>query len=137
MRPEASLWLTYLHPVSGGLVIAFVVWAGTLGLRARNQPRRARTLLQQHARWAPWAYAACVLAWLGGVGTTWLLRPELELAQSPHFQLGVAMVALLSGSTLTSRWPQHAWAREAHPWLGAAALLVGAAQIFFGLQLTP
>lgn len=137
MNARSSLLLTYLHPVTGGLVVLWLVWVGSLGLRARTQPRRARTLLRQHARWAPWAYGATLIAWIGGVGTTWWLRPELELAGSIHFRLGLALVLLLTGSTLTSRWQRQRWAREVHPWLGAAALLVAAAQVFFGLQITP
>lgn len=137
MNPSQSLWLTYLHPVTGGVVVLWLVWVGTLGLRARSQPRRARALLRQHERWALWVYAAVLTSWVGGVATTWWLRPELELAESTHFQLGLAMVVLLTGSTVTSRWPQHAWARDSHPWLGATALLVATAQVFFGLQMTP
>lgn len=129
--------LPYIHPATGALVVALLGYVGSLGLRARNDRRQARALLARHARLAPWAYGLVLASWAGGFLSTWLLRHDLELATSTHFRIGVAIVIALSGGALTSRWMRHPQARALHPWFGAAALLLAAAQIFFGLQITP
>lgn len=129
--------LTYVHPLAAAAVTLLLVYVGSLGLRARSQPRRARTLLAQHARYAPAMYVLMLLTWIGGAATTWLLRPDLAVADSTHFRLGCLLVVVLSGGWVTSLKMDHAIAREAHPWFGVAALLLAAAQVFFGLQITP
>ncbi len=82
-------------------------------------------------------YGLALASWAAGFVSTWLLRHDLELAQSPHFRIGVALVAALTGGALTSRWINHTLVRTIHPWFGAAAMLLAAAQVFFGLQITP
>lgn len=129
--------LTYLHPIAGAAAVLLLVYAASFGLRARNQPRRARKLLAEHARWAPVAFWLMLATWVGGVVTTWWLRPDLELAGSTHFTLGVVLVAALAGGWATARRMRHRIVREIHPWFGVAALLLAAAQVFFGLQITP
>jgi hypothetical protein len=129
--------LPYIHPATAALVVALLGYVGSLGLRARNDRRQARVLLARHARLAPWAYGLVLASWAGGFLSTWLLRHDLELATSTHFRIGVAIVIALSGGALTSRWMRHPQVRALHPWFGAAALLLAAAQIFFGLQITP
>ena len=129
--------LTYLHPVAGAAVVLLLVWAGSLGLRARTQPRRRRALLAQHARWAPLAFWLMLASWVGGVATTWWLRRDLEVGASTHFTLGVVLVAALVGGWATARRMENRTLREIHPWFGVAALLLAAAQVFFGLQITP
>jgi len=129
--------LTYLHPLAAAGVVLLLVYVGSLGLRARSQPRRARVLLAQHARWAPIAYWSMLATWVAGLVTTWWLRPDLELAGSTHFTLGILLVAALTGSWLSARWMRNRTVREIHPWFGVAALLLTAAQVFFGLQITP
>lgn len=129
--------LPYLHPISAGLVLALLAYVGSLGLRARNDRRRARQLLLRHARLGPFMYALIVVSWIGGVQSTWLLRRDLELGTSPHFRIGTGIVLALSGGLLTSRSMRRPEARAIHPWLGAAAMLLAAAQVFFGLQMTP
>src|SRR5437867_3301957 len=96
--------LAYIHPVIGGLTIAFLLYVGSLGLRARNDRRRARQLLAQHARLAPWMYGFVVASWIGGLVSAWQLRHDLDLGASTHLRIGVALVLALSGSALTSRW---------------------------------
>ena len=129
--------LTYLHPISAAVVLALLVWVGSLGLRARNQPRRARALLARHARWAPLAYALVLATWVTGIVTTWALRRDLEVAASEHFRFGILLVLALTGAWATARRMHVPWIREVHPWFGAAALLLAAAQVLFGLQITP
>jgi hypothetical protein len=65
------------------------------------------------------------------------LRPELELGDSQHFRLGIALLAAFSASAVSSRWMRLPAVRSIHPWFGVAGLLLAAAQIFFGLQITP
>ena len=129
--------LPYVHPLSAGLAVALLGYVGSLGLRARSDPRHAGEYLARHARLAPVMYGLVLATWVGGVLSTWLLRPGLELAASVHFRCGVVCVLALSGGALTSRWMRHPELRAAHPWFGAAAILLAAAQVFFGLQITP
>ena len=49
----------------------------------------------------------------------------------------LAILLALSAGAVTSRWMQRPQIRALHPWFGAAAMLLAAAQVFFGLQLTP
>lgn len=129
--------LPYVHPVSAGLAVALLGYVGSLGLRTRSDPRRAGEHLARHARLAPLMYWCMLVSWVGGFLSTWLLRHDLDLAASVHFRCGVASVATLSAGALTSRWMRRPDFRAAHPWFGAAAMLLAAAQIFFGLQITP
>lgn len=129
--------LSYVHPVIAALVLALLAYVASLGVRARNDRRRRAQHLRMHARLAPWMYAAVVLTWLAGIGMTWLLRPPAELAASGHFRIGTALVAVLSAGALSSRWMHIRTVREIHPWFGALALLLAAAQVIFGLQLLP
>jgi hypothetical protein len=127
----------YIHPVSGGLILALLMYVGALGLRARNDRRRAAPLLRQHARWAPLVFALNGVSWLGGTVSTWLLRRDLDLFASAHFRIGSALLLALLLSWISSRRMHLAAVRNLHPWFGAAAMLLAAAQVFFGLQITP
>jgi hypothetical protein len=71
--------------------------------------------------------------------SSWLLRKDLEVAKTFHFRTGLLIVVLLSGSALTARWLNrgNATARELHPWLGAVAALLAAAQAVTGLRIMP
>lgn len=129
--------LPYLHPIAAALVLLLLGYVGSLGLRARNDRRRARTYLAQHARLGPLLFGLVVATWIAGLLSTWLLRRDLDLAASAHFKIGVALVGALAGGALTSRWMRRAEIRALHPWFGAAAILLAAAQLFFGLQITP
>jgi hypothetical protein len=129
--------LTYVHPLTAALILLLTAYVAALGIRARNDRRRAPELLQRHAQLAPWAYALIVASWLFGVGTTWWLRPELELGDSQHFRVGMALVAAFSASALSSRWMRLPLVRSIHPWFGVAGVLLIAVQIFFGLQIMP
>ncbi len=129
--------LAYVHPVAGAVIVALLGYVGSLGLRARNDRRHAREYLQRHARLGPIMYALMLLSWGGGLLSTWRLRRDLDLAASTHFRIGVAIVIALTAGWLTSRRMRRAEIRALHPWLGAAAILLAAAQVFFGLQITP
>lgn len=129
--------LAYLHPITGALVVFLLAYAGTAGLRARNDRRRRDELLDSHTRYAPWAFWLTLATWIGGLTTTWLWRSDLELAASNHFRIGTALLLPLAGGWWTARRMEIGWARDLHPWLGIAVLLLAAAQVFFGLQITP
>lgn len=129
--------LPYLHPATAALILVLLGYVGSLGLRARSDRRHAAEYLRRHARWAPLMFWLVVAAWIAGFLSTWLLRSDLDLASSTHFEIGTALVAALSGGALTSRWMNRADVRALHPWFGAAAMLLAAAQVFFGLQITP
>ena len=131
--------LTYIHPIAGGLVLALLVYVGSLGLRSRTRRRDARALLARHARIAPVAYALVFVSWIGGALSSAGLRDDLEFAESLHFRIGTVLVVLLTGNALTARAMRsgNATARELHPWLGAAALLLAAAHAVTGLRIMP
>jgi hypothetical protein len=129
--------LPYVHPIASAVILALLAYVGSLGLRARSDRHHAHRYLGAHARLGPIAYALILVSWAGGILSTWLLRPDLELAASPHFRIGVALALALSGGFLSSRRMDRAAARGLHPWFGVAAILLAAAQVFFGLQITP
>lgn len=129
--------LRHIHPVAAGLTLVLLGYVGSLGLRSRSDRRRAPQHLMRHARLAPVVYGLILATWVGGLLSTWLLRHDLEPAASPHFRIGVALVVVLSAAALTSRWMARPAIRSIHPWFGALAMLLAAAQLFFGLQITP
>lgn len=129
--------LPYVHPIVGALVLALLAYVASLGLRARNDRRNRAKWLRLHAQLAPWMYAAVVATWGAGLGIQWATRPPAELAASPHFRVGVALVAVLGAGALSARWMNVKAVRDAHPWFGVLAILLGAVQVFFGLQLLP
>ena len=129
--------LTYVHPLAAGLTVVLLGYVGSLGLRARNDRRLRRQLLARHARLAPIMFGFALASWAAGFLSTWLLRHDLELAGSAHFRIGIALLIALTCGALSSRWMRQPTVRALHPWFGAAALLLAAAQVFFGLQITP
>jgi uncharacterized membrane protein SirB2 len=129
--------LPYFHPILAALVLALLGYVAALGLRSRSDRRNRAKWLRQHARIAPWMYAAVVATWTAGVAGQWWTRPASELAASPHFRVGVALVVVLGAGALSSRWMNVSAARAAHPWFGALAILLAAVQVVFGLQLLP
>lgn len=129
--------LPYVHPIAAGLSTLLLFYVGSLGLRARNDRRRAAQLLRQHARLTTPVLWLIVISWVGGLLSTWLLRRDLDLAASAHIRIGSALLLALFASAVTARRMSQAQIRSIHPWFGIAALLLAAAQVFFGLQITP
>ncbi len=131
--------MNYLHPISGALVLALLVYVGSLGLKLRAARRDRAALAARHARWARVTYIAVLLSWLAGVFSVLLGREDLTFAASLHFRSGTALALLLTGSALTGRAMERGaeGARDWHPWLGAAAVLLAAAHAASGLRLTP
>jgi hypothetical protein len=131
--------VAYVHPIAGALVHALLVNLGQLPLRSRQRGRGRAMLLARHARLAPFVYALILVSWVGGALSTVGLRNDLAFAESLHFRIGTALVALLTGNALTARAMRrgNATARDLHPWLGAAAVLLAAAHAVTGLRITP
>ena len=129
--------LSYIHPAIAVLILTLLAHVASLGVRARNDRRHGAAYRKRHAQLAPWLYASVLVVWVGGLASTWALRPIEELASSGHFRVGTALVAVLSLGALSSRWMDRPAVRAVHPWLGVLALLLAAAQVFFGLQILP
>ncbi len=127
--------ISYVHPFVAALVLTLLCYVASLAIRSRNDRRSAPALLRRHAHLAHWTYGLMVATWAGGLLTMWWFRPDRALASSGHFRGGVAMVVLLSVSAFSSRWMERPAVRSLHPWFGATALLVAAAQVFLGLQI--
>jgi hypothetical protein len=131
--------MNYLHPITGAATLVLLVYVGSLGLALRTARRGRAELAARHARWARVAYAAVLASWLAGGLSVLLGRADLTLAASLHFRSGTALALLLTGSALTGRAMERGSsnARDWHPWLGAAAVLLAAAHAASGLRLTP
>ncbi|MFN2428262.1 MAG: DUF4079 family protein [Candidatus Binatia bacterium] len=129
--------LAYLHPFLAVLVLALLAHVASLGVRARNDRRDRALHLRRHAQFGRWMYAGIVITWATGLLSMWMLRPPAELATSFHFRVGIALVAVLTASAVSSRWMHVERVRAIHPWIGVLAMLVAAAQIVFGLQILP
>lgn len=129
--------LPYLHPLLAAAALALLAWQASLGVRSRSDRRRRSEYLKLHARVGPWVYAGVAGSFSFGLAAMWWLRPLDELATTAHFQAGVALVAALTASFVSSRWMHVRQVRSVHPWFGVLAMLVAAAQFVFGLQLLP
>jgi hypothetical protein len=131
--------MPYLHPILGAASLLLLVYVASLGFRMRTVRRGRGALAALHARLAPIAYGGVLASWLLGAGSALWLRSDLDFAATLHFRTGCAMAALLTGSALTARSMRmgSGAAREIHPWLGAAAVLLAAAHAATGLRIMP
>ncbi|GIW44565.1 MAG: hypothetical protein KatS3mg077_1847 [Candidatus Binatia bacterium] len=129
-------WSAYLHPIVGAVVVGLVFSLGSLGLQARRWPRRRAEFLRYHARLGPWVCAAAFLTHASGMMAVLWGRTDLALTRSAHFRTGSLLCALLLLLFLTRPFLHLRQVRQLHPWVGALALLVAGAHVFFGLQLT-
>ena len=131
--------LTYLHPLTGVAVLGLLGYVALLGFRLRTVRRGRAALAARHARLAPIAYVGVLASWAIGAGSTLWLREDLEVTATLHFRTGCALAVLLTGSALTARSMRRGGgaARDVHPWLGAAAVLVAAVHVVAGLRLMP
>jgi uncharacterized membrane protein YkvI len=128
--------IAFLHPILALVVLAFMTYVASLGLRSRE--RTERHLRPKHARLAAYAYGLMLVNLAAGVLSTRYLRPDLTLASSMHFRVGLLVVALLSVTALLSRRIAASdTARALHPILGLLALVLAGLQVFFGMPLLP
>jgi hypothetical protein len=136
MTPDTIL--CWAHPLLGLMVTALAVRAAALGRGARQRGPGAGRSRARHRRLTPWLFGFVLMAWGGGVVSTWLWRDDLDTLASGHFAVGSALVALFAlVAALSRRIPADPWARTVHPWVGAAAVLLTAIQVFLGLQIMP
>ncbi len=132
--PGAPSPLSWLHPFLALLATAFLAHTATLGLRSRE--RGGAPLRASHARRAPLAGGLMLVVFLAGLASALWLRPDLEVAGSIHFRIGLALTCVLGATALLSRRVAiQPLARRLHPALGLLALLLAALQVFFGLRL--
>ncbi|MGH7788293.1 MAG: DUF4079 family protein [Candidatus Binatia bacterium] len=131
--------MDYLHPIAGLVTLLLLVYVGGLGLRLRTARRDRARLAARHARLGPWLYALVLGSWAAGALSVSATRPDLAFADSLHFRSAAGLVLLLTGSAVTSRLMRRGnmSAREVHPWLGVAALLLAAIHLITGLRITP
>lgn len=128
--------LAFIHPISALLGLAFLAYVASIGLRSRD--RNGRHLRARHARLAPWAYGWMAANFVGGVLSTWVLRPDLTLADNAHFRFGVVLLVLMGVTALLARSIRsNATARLLHPMLGLLALVLSGLQVFFGMPMLP
>jgi Protein of unknown function (DUF4079) len=128
--------IAFFHPVLALVVLVFMAVVASFGLRARE--RRGARFRRTHRRLAPYAYVLMLANLVVGLLSTWQLRPDLELARSAHFRVGLVIALLLTIAALLSRRiaTSHT-ARLLHPILGLIVLLLAGLQVFFGMTLLP
>lgn len=130
--------MEFVHPAIGTLVILYSVWIMSRGLVARQGGKHAHQARRTHAKWAWYALYGMILAALTGIGSTLLLRPDLQLGETWHLALGLVCVALMGLAALLTRYfTKNAQLRKVHPWIGIAAVVLGIAQAIVGIELLP
>lgn len=131
--------IPYLHPITAGAVLGLLGYVAVLGFRLRSARRDRGALADRHRRLAVIVYWGVVASWLAGVASTFWERDDLAVASTLHFRTGLVLAVVLTGSALTARSMRRgsAAAREVHPWLGAAAVLIAAAHLAAGLAILP
>jgi hypothetical protein len=77
-----------------------------------------------------------LLGHASGVMAVLWSRPDLVVTRSVHFRTGSLLSALCLVLLLSRPFLHIHEVRQLHPWIGAFALLVAGAHVFFGLQLT-
>lgn len=131
--------LPFVHPVLGGLAILAMAFTGSRGLLARQGARGAHAKRRFHARWAPYAFAACLLAAATGLTTVGLVRDDLDLGGTEHFWAGLLVTSLMAllWWVTPRRFRRNSWVRNGHPVLGVLALVVSLGVLLFGIELLP
>lgn len=130
--------MAWIHPAIGALGAVLTLWIGFLGLRSRQKRPDAATARRRHGRFAWWAWFLVAAAAVGGPASTLLFRPDLHLAESLHFGVGLTVAALMTAGWYTSRQPRlRAAMWEAHPYIGMAAMLGAAWALLLGLGRLP
>ncbi len=128
--------MALLHPLVALSSVAFLAYVASLGLRSRD--RLERHLRSRHARLAVWAYGLVLVNLLGGLVSTWALRPDLDARGPMHLRLAIAVVAVMTvAAWLSRRVASDDTARLLHPLLGLLALVLSGLQVFFGMPLLP
>lgn len=130
--------MVYLHPIVGALAVALICWVALHGLRSRHRASYAVHARRTHRRFAPWILGLCWLALVLGVGSTALLRDDLDVAASRHFAVAVVVVAAMTTLWIVSRRMHRApRLRSVHRWIGLGTLGCALLLAVFGMSLLP
>lgn len=130
--------MIWLHPVAGAIGASLLIWIGAQGLRGRHRARYAARARAIHMKYAKWVYALIAGVAVVGTGSVVFLRPDLSLASSWHFWMLWTVVALLTGSFVTSRrFAADVDARELHAWMGIVAMVAIGVGAALGLGMLP
>jgi cytochrome bd-type quinol oxidase subunit 2 len=131
--------LPFVHPVLGGLALLALAYTGSRGLLARQGGKGAHAKRRFHARYAPYAFAACAVAAVTGIATVVGVRADLSPADTWHFWSGMAVTALMTALWWLTprRYRRNPTVRTLHPVLGVAAMVVGVGVLLFGIELLP
>ena len=130
--------MAFLHPVLGTIAILLSVFIMSRGLVAQQGTKASTKARRTHKRWAWYALGAMVVAWLSGFASTVWLRDDLELGETWHLAVGVAVVALMGlGGLLTRYFTRNSTLRRIHPWVGIAAVVGSIVQALVGIELLP
>ena len=128
----------WIHPIAALLTLALAFRGAGLALRGRRLGPRGADSLRRHRRLMPWVLALVVANFAGGLASAWLWRDPEDLAASGHHTVGLVVVVLFAlAGAVGLRIARRPGLRALHPWIGAAALLASAIQIFLGLQIVP
>jgi hypothetical protein len=130
--------MSWLHPVLGFLTVVLVLWMAAVGLRLRRPGPEVGRARRLHRWLAPVAGALVVVTAAAGTASVLWLRDDMDLAETTHFVVGWAAVALAALAGLTAalrrRLPV---ARAVHPWLGLLLALACVVLTLLGLEHLP
>lgn len=124
----------WFHPLVGLVTVALLFRVAQRGLALRQGRRQDRRLA--HPTLAVLTWLLVLGNWVLGLATVWLVRDDLAVATSTHFQAGTALLVVLTSTGLVSLRIADPRVRRVHPALGAVALLLAGVQVFLGLQMT-
>ena len=134
MKGVVASVVPWFHPLFGLVTVALLFRAAKRGLAIRRGTVHERYL--EHPTLAFLTWLLVLVNWVLGLATVWLVRDDLEVAASTHFQAGTALLAVLTVTGLVSLWIADPRVRRVHPMLCAVAVLLAGIQVFLGLQMT-
>ena len=130
--------MAFIHPILGTLAILLGVFIMSRGLVAQRKTKAATKARRSHKRWAWYALYAMVIAWVTGFASTVWLRDDIELGDTWHLAVGIAVVVLMAlGGLLTRYFTKRQELRSIHPWIGIAAVAGAILQGVLGIILLP
>ena len=130
--------MAFVHPAIGTVVVLYSLWIMSRGLAARRGGPRAHRARRTHKAWAIYALVGMFVALGSGFASTVWLRPDLQLGETWHLALGIAVVTSMTlAAVLTRYFTRSAALRQVHPWIGIAAVVGGIAQAIVGIELLP
>jgi hypothetical protein len=138
------LALSFIHPVVMWVLLALMLYAGYLGLKA-SQIRKVdaderKTMIplrygQRHAALGRWIVAITALGSLGGMAVTYLNNGKLVVG--PHLFVGGGVVALVLATAALTPALQRGkdWARGLHVSLNGLILVLFGWQAITGIAI--